>query len=250
MSFGNKIVIVTGSSRGIGKATALTFARLGADVVVNCSKSIQEAELVVEEIRGIGQGAIVVRADVSRETDVIEMIDKTLTHFGRIDVLVNNAGIVDDKPFMDKTSDDWLKILKTNLIGSFLCAKHSYAHLKKNSGSSIVNVVSSNGIDSFCPDSVDYDASKAGLISLTRNMAAEFAPEVRVNAVAPGWVMTEMNKDLPKDFVESELKRIYQNRFAEPGEIANVIGFLASESASFMTGSIVKVDGGYGAKGS
>lgn len=203
------------------------------------------AGLVVKEILSVGGKALAIKADVSHETDVIAMIESAVANFGKIDVLVNNAGIVIDVPFLERTVEQWNKTLGTNLIGSFLCAKYASAYLKNEAGSSIINISSSNRIDYFSPDSVDYDASKAGVISLTKNLAAELSPEVRVNSVAPGWVNTDMNRDLLAEFIEEEVSKIYLKRLAEPSEIAKVVLFLASDDASFVTGSIVKVDGGY-----
>ena len=246
MTFKNKVVIVTGSSRGIGRATALLFAKEGAKVVVNYAKSKKEANAVVAEIKKIGSDAIAVKCDVSQEMQVKQMMEKTIKIFGRIDILVNNAGIVFDVPFTERTVEQWKRTLEVNLIGVFLCAKYASPYMKKQKCGKIVNVSSTNGLDSPGPDSMDYDASKAGVISLTKNLAEELAPTIQVNSVAPGWVDTAMNKNLSKDFVEKEKKKIYLKRFARPEEIAKAILFLASDDASFITGSTLKVDGGYG----
>lgn len=244
--FEGKVALVTGSSRGIGKATALEFARRGANVIVNCSRSIEEANGVAEEIRSLGRRCVAIQADVSRETEVAQMIEQIIREFGRIDVLVNNAGMVLDVPFSERTVNQWTLTLSVNLIGPFICSK-AVASVMRNQGSGvIVNVASSNGIDSFSPEAIDYDAAKAGVIMLTRDLAKEFSPIIRVNAVAPGWVDTAMNEKLPAEFLEEEKKKIYLQRLARPEEIAKVIVFLASDDASFITGSIVKVDGGYG----
>lgn len=243
MRFAGKVVLVTGSSRGIGKATALLFAREGASVVVNYSSSKKEADAVVSEIRSLGAKAVAVRCDVSKESDVKSMVQKSVKEFGRIDILVNNAGIVTDLPFTKRTAAHWERTLGVNLIGTFLCVKHVVPYMKKGK---IVNVSSTNALDSFSPEAMDYDASKAGILILTRNLAKELAPDIQVNAVAPGWVDTDMNKELPKSFIKSELEKIYLKRFAMPEEIASLILFLSSDDASYMTGSIVKIDGGHG----
>lgn len=238
-----KVAIVTGSSRGIGKAIALEFARNGAKVVVNYVKSKEEANKVVDEIKKIGTDAIAIMADVSDEKQVKEMVEKTIKKFGKIDILVNNAGIVFDVPFKERTVEQWKRTFDVNLLGVFLCCKYAAPHMPK--GGRIINISSTNGINSFCPDSMDYDASKAGVIILTRDLAKELAPNILVNSVAPGWVNTEMNKKLPKDFVEEETKNIYLKRFAKPEEIAKTALFLASEDSSFITGDVIVVDGGY-----
>jgi 3-oxoacyl-[acyl-carrier protein] reductase len=246
MNFQGKIALVTGSSRGIGKATALEFAKHGADVVINCSSSIQEAEVVVDEVRAMGRRALLVQADVSREANVRSMIEKCVSEMGGLDILVNNAGIVVDVPLEERTVDQWTKTLAVNLIGPFLCAREAAKVMRERGSGVIVNVASTNGIDNFSPEAIDYDSSKAGVLIMTRNLAKEFAPMIRVNAVAPGWVKTAMNAELPKDFLEEEISKIYLKRIAEPEEIAKVIAFIASDDASFMTGAVIKVDGGYG----
>lgn len=246
MKLKNKIALITGSSGGIGKATALLFAKEGAKVAVNYFSSENEAKSVVEEIQKIGSEAIAIKCDVSNEEQVISMVDQVLSKFGSIDILVNNAGIVFDVPFLERTVEQWKKTLDVNLLGTFLCSKYASEPLKKTNNGKIINISSTNAIDCFSPEAMDYDASKAGIIILTRDFAKELAPEIRVNAIAPGWVDTKMNKDLPQDFIDEEIKNIYLKRFAKPEEIAKAILFLASDDASYITGSILKVDGGHG----
>ena len=246
MKLKGKVVLITGASRGIGRATALLFAREGANVAVNYIKAEKEASKVGEAVQKLGSKAITVKADVADEVQVKEMVKEVVGKFGGLDILVNNAGVVFDVPFEERTVAQWERTLGINLIGTFLCSKYCASYIKRRGGGTIVNVSSTNGIDTCSPESVDYDASKAGVIVLTKDLAQQFAPSVRVNCVAPGWVDTEMNKDLPKDFIEEEKRRTYLKRFAKPEEIAKVILFLASDDASFMTGSVVIVDGGYG----
>lgn len=244
MKLKNKVALITGSSRGIGKATAILFAKEGAKVVVNYSKSEKEANEVVGEIKKIGSDAIAIKCDVSNEQQVKKMVEKTIKTYGKIDILVNNAGIVYDTPFFKKTVEQWKETLDVNLIGIFLCSRCAAPHMPD--GGRIINVSSTNGINSFSPNTMDYDASKAGVIILTRDLAKELAPKILVNSVAPGWVDTEINKDLPKDFVEEETEKIYLKRFAQPEEIAKAILFLASDDASYITGTTLMIDGGYG----
>lgn len=244
MKLKNKIALITGSSRGIGRATALLFAREGAKVVVNCSSSEKEANRVVDEIKTLGSDAVCIKCDVSDEKQVKRMVEEAVRKFGKIDILVNNAGIVFDVPFKERTVEQWKRTMDVNLLGAFLCSKYVAPHMPK--GGKIVNVSSTNGIYSFHPSSADYDASKAGVIILTRDLAQEFAPDIFVNCIAPGWVDTAMNKDLPRDFIESESEKIYLKRFAQPEEIAKAILFLASDDASYITGITLTVDGGYG----
>jgi len=245
MKFKDKIVLVTGSSRGIGRATAIAFAQEGANVVVNYVKNKTAGDEVVAEIKKLGVDAIAIQADVANENDVQRMIDETVQHFGGIDVLVNNAGIVFDIPIFEKTVEQWERTLRVNLIGVFLCAKYAMPHMKNRKGASILNISSTNGIDSLSPESADYDTSKAGVISLTKNLSQSLAPNIRVNSIAPGWIDTEINKDLPKDFIKSETDKIALKRCGQPEEIARAVLFLCSEDASFVTGSTLVIDGGY-----
>lgn len=245
MKFKGKIVLVTGSSRGIGRATAMAFAKEGANVVVNYVKNKTAGNNVVAEIKKLGVDAVAIQADVANEDDVQRMIDEIVKHFGEIDVLVNNAGIVFDIPIFEKTVEQWERTLKVNLIGTFLCTKYAVPHMKNRKGASILNISSTNGVDSLSPESADYDTSKAGVISLTKNFAQSVAPNIRVNSIAPGWIDTEINKDLPKDFVKSETDKIALKRLGQPEEIAKAALFLCSDDASFITGSTLIVDGGY-----
>ena len=245
MRFKDKIVLITGSSRGIGRATAIAFAQEGAKVVVNYVKNKEAGEKTVAEIKNLGTDAIAIQADVASENDVKRMVKEAIQKFGAIDVLVNNAGIVWDIPIFTKTVEQWERTLRVNLIGAFLCAKYVVSHMKDRVGASILNISSTNGIDSLSPESTDYDASKAGMISMTKNLAQSLAPNIRVNSIAPGWVDTEINKDLPKDVVESETQKIALGRWGRPEEIAKAALFLCSEDASFITGSVLVVDGGY-----
>ena len=236
-----KVVLVTGGSRGIGKAIATDFANKGYDVVINYKKADEEAKKLKEELENLYSiKALIVKADVSNEDEV-----QSIKEFSKIDVLVNNAGIAIDKEFDERTVEDWQLTLNTNLIAPFIVSKYVGSEMLKNKSGKIINISSTNGIDAFFPTSIDYDASKAGLISLTHNLAIQFAPFINVNCVAPGWVNTDMNKDLPKELIEEETNRIYKKRFAEPSEIAKVVTFLASEDADFINNEVIKVDGGY-----
>ncbi len=245
MRLENKIAIVTGSNRGIGMSTALIFAKEGAKVVVNYPSFKKEACSVVDKIQKIGSEAIAIKCDVSKEDEVKEMIGKTIDKFGKIDILVNNAGIVFGGPLFEKTVDQWRQVLDVNLIGTFLCSKYASEQMLKNGYGKIINVSSVNGLNRFSPESADYDASKAGIIILTRSLAKQLAPKIQVNSIAPGWVDTKMTKDLPKNLVKKETEKIYLKRLAKPEEIAKAILFLASDDASYITGSVLKVDGGH-----
>jgi len=213
MRFKDKVVLITGSSRGVGRATALEFAKEGATIVVNYSSSEDKANSLVNEITQLGSKAVAIRCDVSQEDQVKSMIEEIITKFGKLDILVNNAAIVFDVPLFEKTVDKWQKTMAVNLIGSFLCAKYSSKYLLESKGN-IVNVCSTSGYNNFAPTSADYDSSKVGLISLTKNLAKELAPIVRVNGVAPGWIDTDMNLELPQDLIDDEMKKVLLGRMA------------------------------------
>lgn len=242
MKLQNKVALITGSSRGIGKATALLFAKEGAKVVINYKNSKEKADEVVSEILKLGSEAFAIQADVSNENQVKNMIGEVVKEFGKIDILVNNAGIVFDIPFKEKTVEQWQQTLGTNLIGVFLMCKYCVPYI--NEGGRIINISSTNGIDAVSANSMDYDASKAGIISITKSLAQELAPKILVNCIAPGWIDTDINKDLPEDYVKSEIEKIGVKRFGRPEEIANTALFLASKYSSFITGTTIVVDGG------
>ena len=241
-----KIALITGASRGIGRATALEFAKRGYYVIIHYKSNEQSAKSVKQEIiNQCHQDCMVYQADLEKEMEVKRMISYLYQRLGHIDVLVNNAAIALDTLFEDKTTENFRKTLEVNLVAPFLLAKEMGQRMYQQQSGKIINVSSTNGIDTFYPMSTDYDASKAGLISLTHNLAKQFAPYVNVNAVAPGWVKTDMNRELDHEFTFEELKKIFLGRFAEPEEIAKVIAFLASDDASYIDGEIIRVDGGY-----
>ena len=240
----NKVVLVTGSTRGIGKATIIEFASNGYNVVINYIESRDEADKLKNYVESkFNIKALVVKTDVSNEKEVKNMTDTIIKEFGRIDVLVNNAGIVYDRNFAEIKVDEFKRTLEVNVIGAFIVSREVSRYMKK--GSTIVNVSSTNGTKTISPECLDYNVSKIGLQSLTRDLAFQFKPNIRVNAIAIGWADTDMNKDLPKDYVEDETSKIYIERFADPSEIAKTIFFLASDESSYINSEIVNIDGGY-----
>ena len=240
-----KVVLITGASRGIGRSTAIKYAQNNYNVVINYNNSYDKARELEDYLVSTYEiEVMIVKADISNEVEVKDMVDKVISKFGNIDVLVNNASIAIDSDFISKDSNSFNEILNTNLVGTFLVSKEVSKYMKDNRSGVIINVSSTNGIDSMYVESLEYDASKAGVISLTHNLAEYLKPYVRVNCVCPGWVNTDMNKDLDSSYIEQENKRIMLNRFAEPEEIANVIYFLATDEASYINNSIIKVDGG------
>lgn len=240
----NKVVLVTGSSRGIGKATIIEFASKGYNVVINYKDSKSEAEELKRFVESkYNIKALMIKADVSNENEVKNMVAEIIREFNSIDVLINNAGIAYDRTFDEIKIEEFEETLKVNVIGAFIVAREVSKYMKK--GSSIVNISSTNGTKTISPECLDYNISKIGLQSLTRDLAFQFKPNIRVNAIAIGWADTDMNKDLPKDYIEEEKSKIYIERFADPSEIAKTIYFLASDESSYINGEIVNIDGGY-----
>ena len=238
----NKNVLITGGSSGLGKSTAELFAKKGYNIIISYNTHKKEAEALKEELeKKYNIKVLSIKVDITKEEEIQQMIKEITDKFNTLDVLVNNAGIAIDTTFEDKTKEIFKKTLEVNLVGTFLVSKYVSKIMKKGS---IINISSTNGIDSYYPFSMDYDSSKAGINLLTKNLAIELAPNIRVNAIAPGWINTPMNKDLSKEFKEEEIKKIALQRFAEPEEIANIIYFLATEEASYINGSIIIADGG------
>ncbi len=239
-----KVVLVTGSSRGIGRATIIEFASKGYNVVINYNKGKEEANELKKYVENkFNVNALVIEADVANEKAVVNMIELIIKEFGRIDVVVNNAGIVFDRSFEEIMVDEFKRTLEVNVLGAFLVSREAAKYMKK--GSTIINVSSTNGTKAISPECLDYNISKVGLQSLTRDLAFQFKPNIRVNAIAIGWADTDMNKDLPKEYIASETEKIYLERFAKPSEIAKTIYFLACEDSSYINSEILTIDGGY-----
>ena len=235
------VVLITGASKGIGAEVAIKFAENKYDVVINYYSDDDSASKVKMKVEELGSRCLLEKCDVASEEEVKNMVSDIINKFGRIDVLVNNAGIANDTLPFEKNIDDFKRVLDVNLIGTYLVTKYVSEHMDKGS---IINVASTNALNQYYPYSLDYDASKAGVISLTHNLATILSPDIRVNAVCPGWVNTDMNKELDENYVKEECKNIMLGRFASPCEIANVIYFLSSCDASYINNSIIRVDGG------
>ena len=237
-----KVVLITGGSRGIGRECVIKYASNNYDVIFTYNSGVNEALDLKEYILGkYDINVLTYKVDLDNLDDIDKLVNSVVDTYGKIDVLVNNAGIAIDSLIEDKTKENFIKTLSVNLIGPFFLTSKISKYI--NEKGSIIMVSSTNGIDTYYPYSLDYDASKAGLISLMNNLSQVYAP-IRVNAVAPGWVMTDMNKELDEEYIKEENKKILLNRFAEPREIANVIYFLSSEDASYINNTVIRVDGG------
>lgn len=239
-----RVVLVTGSSSGIGREIIRKLAG-DYEVIIHYNNSSNSAFMLKEELdRLYNKDVMVARCDLSSEEEINSMLDKIYERYANIDILVNNAGIAIDTLVEDKTKENFIKTLEVNAIAPFLLMKKIGSKMKENRYGNIVNISSTNGIDTYYPESVDYDASKAALISVSKNMAEYLAPYVRVNTVCPGWVNTRMNSELDDSFIECEEEKILLGRFGNPEEIANVVKFLISDEASYVNNSIIRVDGG------
>lgn len=241
----NKTVLVTGAGTGIGAATAIMFAKNGYDVIIHYNKSYEEALKVDEECKKYGIDTLLVKADIANEIELKEMIDKILIKYSKIDVLINNAGIAIDTLFSDKTKENFMKTLEVNLVGTFLVSKYVSEIMLKNKYGRIINISSTNGIDKYFPMCLDYDASKAGIISLTHNLALQLKPYINVNCIAPGWIGTENElKDVDLEYIKSEEEKIFVGRIGKPEEVASLALFLASKEADYINNEVIKIDGG------
>lgn len=244
MRLENQVALVTGSATGIGRATAIALAMEGADVIVNYAKSKAEAEETAAAVDRLGRKAMVVRADVSDDRQVRAMVDEAVNAFGRLDILVNNAGTTTFVPFQDLeglTDEIWDREMSVNLRGTFYCSRAGGRVMQRQGRGCIVNVASDSGIKPY-GSSLAYCASKAGVISLTATMAIALAPQVRVNAVAPGLIDTPWHKDRP-DWRPRIEETALLRRHGKPEDVAEVIVALAA-SAGFVTGQVILVDGG------
>jgi 3-oxoacyl-[acyl-carrier protein] reductase len=239
-----QVALVTGGGRGIGRATALALAGEGSAVVVNYSRSREEAEAVAAQIGGADGQAVAIQADVSDAAQVERLIEETLERFGRLDLLINDAGITRDNLLLRMGEAEWDAVLDVNLKGTFLCTKAALRRMLRQKSGRIVNVTSVVGISGQAGQS-NYAASKAGIIGFTKSVAREVASRgILVNAVAPGYIETRMTDALPAEHRESLLRQVPLGRIGQPEDVAGVILFLCSPQASYITGQVLVVDGG------
>ncbi len=238
-----QVAVVTGASRGIGRAVAIELAATGAQVVVNYARSASAAEQVVDAIKTAGGVAIAIQADVSQVDQVDALINGTVEKFGRVDILVNNAGITRDTLLLRMKPEDWQAVIDLNLTGVFLCTRAVAKLMLKQRSGRIINIASVAG-QMGNPGQANYSAAKAGVIGFTKTVAKELASRgVTANAVAPGFIETDMTDDLPN--AEEILKFIPLGRFGQPDDIAGMVRFLAADpAAAYITGQVFNVDGG------
>jgi len=242
----DKVALVTGGSRGIGRETCLELARLGATVVVNYARGADDAERVAREIENAGGRALTVQADIADEDQATAMIDIVVEKLDRIDILINNAGITRDALLLRMKKSDWDEVIRVNLTGAFNCLQAAAKKMVKQRSGAIVNVSSIVGVIGNAGQA-NYTAAKAGLIGLTKTVARELASRnIRVNAVAPGFISTEMTDSLAENLKEKIVERIPMGRFGTSEEVARVISWLASERSAYITGQVVLIDGGLG----
>ncbi len=240
-----KTVLVTGSSIGLGASLIEKFASNNYNIVINYLTHEEEALKLKSDLEHkYNIECLCIKADISNDDDVKYMYERINEEFGSLDVLVNNASISHDSLIEDKTKENFMRILEVNTYGTFNVSRVFGESMYKNKKGKIINIASTNGIDTYYEYSIDYDASKAAVINMTHNLANHYAPYVNVNCVCPGWINTPMNENMDAEFKKSEEEKILLKRFASPVEIANLVYFLGSEEANYINDSIIRIDGG------
>jgi len=244
MDISNRVAIVTGSAQGIGRAIALKLAEVGATVVVNGRGETSPVGSVAEEIKAMGGQSLAVLADVSSSSDVARLVEETVAAYGKVDILVNNAGIARDQLIIRMSDEDWDKVLSVNLKSAFLCSRAVLRHMIKQRWGRIISIASIVGLVGN-PGQANYASAKAGIIGFTRTVAKEVAARgITANAIAPGFIDTEMTQRLKEDWKQQLKKQIPLGYFGSPRDVAEAVAFLASEEARYITGQVLSVDGG------
>ena len=242
----NKVVLITGAAQGIGKAIAWELAKHQYDIVINYHTSQKAAaDLKSEIIETFGVRCLTVGADVSDPEQVDQMITQVEEQLGGVDILINNAAIDLSNLFHLKNAEEFRRTLDVNVIGAFNCSKRVYEHMLKQEYGRIINIASTNGINTYYPMCIDYDASKAALISLTHNLAFEMGPYVHVNCIAPGFIGTENELNgYDEEFLKEEVEKIMVKRYGDPQEVAYLVRFLISDQADYINNTVIRIDGG------
>lgn len=245
MNLEGQVALVTGSTSPLGSEIIRVLAKEGTNVVIHYHNKEEEAYALEQEIKNkYNIDTYVIKCDITDENEVKKMVDEVINKYKKIDILVNNSAYTKDSPYEEKTSESFKKILDVNIIGTFLVTKYVGRTMLLNKKGKIINISSNNAINCYYPESIDYDASKAGIVSMTKNMALYYKPYINVNCICPGWMDTDINKNLDTTFKKEEENKIYLHRFAKTEEIANVVAFLASDKASYINNTIIKIDGG------
>ena len=241
-----KVVLVTGSARGIGAAIIRELAKCGYDCIINYHTSEKAAYILRDEvISKYNIKAIAIKADISNEEEVNEMFSIIEKEFGTLSCLINNAAIDIPKVFESKRTQDFKRVMDVNVIGAYIVSRKASKLMLKNKWGRIINISSTNGINTYYPMCLEYDASKAALISLTHNLSIQFAPYITVNAIAPGFIGTEAELiDYDKEFIEEEVSKILLRRPGKPEEVSNLVKFLLSDEASYINNTVIRIDGG------
>lgn len=240
-----KVALVTGATSEVGASISSMLARNNIDVIIHYNSNEENAYKLENDLKKYNIETLVIKADLKNEDEINNLINKSIDKFGKIDILINNAAL--DKPnlFYEKNKKEFMEILDVNLVAPFLLSQIIGNMMVLNGYGKIINIASTNGIDKYYPMCLDYDASKAALISLTHNLALQFKPVVNVNAIAPGSIETKKDmEDLDIEYIKSEEEKIFKNRFGKPEEIANLVEFLISDKAEYINNEVIRIDGG------
>lgn len=241
-----KTVLITGSAQGIGRAIARELAQCGYNIVINYLTSREKALKLQKQLTNeFGIECLVIRADVSKEDEVDRMVIEIEEKLGGVDVLINNAAVDIPNLFSLKTAEEFRRVLDVNVVGAYNCARRVSRHMLEKEYGRIINISSTNGINTYFPMCFDYDASKAALLSLTHNLAMQYAPYINVNAIAPGFIGTEKELEgYDEQFLKEECEKILVGRYGKPEEVAHLVAFLISDQADYINNTIIRIDGG------
>ena len=244
-----KVALITGCATGIGKSIAHSMAKEKANIIIHYNNSEMSAKSLKEElISKYNVKCMTIKCDLKNEEEIKKMVDKIVEEFKIVDILVNNAALELNTDFNLKKKQDFLDVLNTNLVGPFILSRYIGDIMYQNKSGKIINITSNNALNKYDPSTLEYDASKAGLISLTHNLALQYAPYVNVNAVAPGWILSDkvknLNKSLDGLLEKTESEKILKARFGEPNEVAHLVTFLSSDKANYINNEVIRIDGG------